>query len=389
MLKVLHTIDTTGPGGAESVFVALASKLDASRFRSVAALVGPGWVQEELRRRGIDARLLKVARRSAFDIGYLRQLCGIVQRERIDLIHSHLFGSNVYSSLAGLICRVPAISTFHGAVDIGGRQRLRAAKFAILRAGSAKAVFVSDHLRAQILPHARLPYARTARIYNGIDTGVYASGKDNALRRELGLGAEDVLVGALGNIRPAKGYDVLLEAAALAVANDARMKFVIAGHARAPLHEALLAQRARLGLDGHVFFLGFRSDTPRVLRGLDLFVLSSVSEGLSISTIEAMACGLPIVATRCGGPQEIVRDGDNGVLVDVRSPAQLAAAIARLAADVELRTRLSRNALAAAARFSEARMIAAYEELYDEVMRTRRHSAWPAAGDTRASPPKA
>jgi glycosyltransferase involved in cell wall biosynthesis len=389
MKTILHTIDTTGPGGAETVFVNLASKIDRERFRSVVAINGPGWVQDELRRRGLSPYVLNAGKNTSFDVSYLRQLMSIVCRERIDLIHSHLFGSNVYSSIAGLLCGVPAVSTFHGAVDVDSRDRLRSLKFALINAGSCKAVFVSDHLRRNILSGARLALERTARIYNGIDLARQAPGRETAIRRELGLRDEDVLVGAVGNLRPAKGYHILLQAAALLAAQDERFKIVIAGHGSGKLHEQLLALRARLGLQHRVFFLGFRADVVEFLRNLDIFVLSSITEGLSISTIEALACGLPVVVTRSGGPEEIVRHEDNGLLVDVDSPGQIAAAIERITTDAALRRTLCTNAPRSAMRFGEADMIAAYESLYEEITHKQpRRSARLRASDTTLAPPK-
>lgn len=389
MKTILHTIDTTGPGGAETVFVNLASKIDHNRFRSVVAINGPGWVHDELQRRGLSPHVLNAGKNTSFDLRYLRQLIDIVRHERIDLIHAHLFGSNVYSSMAGILCGVPVLSTFHGAVDVDGHQRLRRLKFALINAGSRKVVFVSDHLRRHILAGAHLARERTARIYNGIDLATHGPGRDATLRQELGLRDDDVLIGAVGNLRPAKDYQMLLEAAALLSAKDARYKVVIAGHGSGKLYEDLRALRARLGLERRVFFLGFRADVVAFLRSLDIFVLSSITEGLSISTMEALACGLPVVVTRSGGPEEIVRHEDNGLLVDIESPAQMAAAVERLVADAALRNALSAGALRAAARFSEAGMITAYEALYEEFTHKRR-PRWarlPAAGTT-PSPPK-
>lgn len=388
MKTILHTIDTTGPGGAETVFVNLASKIDRSRFRSVVAINGPGWVHDALKRSGLTPYMLNSGKNTSFDLAYLRQLMSIVRRERVDLIHSHLFGSNVYSSITGLFCRVPALSTFHGAVDVDGPNRLRHLKFALINSGSRKIVFVSDYLRRHILSGTNLAAHRAARIYNGVALCEHVSAL--TLRRELELSDNDVLVGAVGNLRPAKGYHVLLQAAALLTAKDKRYKFVVAGHGDGELQARLLDLRGRLGLDRSVFFIGFRPDVAQVLRSLDIFVLTSTTEGLSISTIEALACGLPVVVTRSGGPEEIIRHEDNGLLVDVESPTQIACAIERIAGDAALRDALSANALCSAARFSEAAMIAAYESLYDEVTRKqpRRWAQRPQATDTTLAPPK-
>jgi glycosyltransferase involved in cell wall biosynthesis len=124
-----------------------------------------------------------------------------------------------------------------------------------------------------------------------------------------------------------------------------------------------------LGLKDRFVFLGFRADVPEILADLDVFVLSSVSEGLSIATIEAMAAGKPVVVTRSGGPREVVEDGRTGLLVPPADPKALASRICELLRNPDLATTLSRNARAEVdSKFSLARMIREYESLYERCL---------------------
>jgi glycosyltransferase involved in cell wall biosynthesis len=363
MKNILHAIDTSGPGGAETVFLALASGLDPAQYRSYAVIKSEGWVAGQLRNAGLEPFFADA--RGSFNLRYLYQLVRIVRKYKIDIIQSHLFGSNVYCSLAGLICRVPVISVFHGAVDVNPSSKLLRTKFRILNRGSDRVVYVSHSLSATILKSGMAAAHKACVIYNGVDTLQFRPRPDRTIRRQLGLADSDIVIGSMGNIRRPKGYDVLLHAAAQLVSHSPHYKFLIAGDAQGRLYEELLQLRERLGLTRHVFFLGFRADVAHVLNNFDIFLLSSTSEGFSISTIEAMACGLPVVVTRSGGPEEIVTHGQNGLLVEAGSAPQIASAIDLISRDPHLRERLVLNARATVTgKFSMDAMINAYSRIY-------------------------
>lgn len=364
MKNILHTIDTNETGGAESIFMTLATSLDPGKYRSFAAVKSEGWMSGQLRKSGLTP--LFVDAKGTFNLKYLFQLVRIVRKHKIDIIQSHLFGSNVYCSLAGLICRVPVISVFHGFVDVTSENRLLGLKFRILNMGSAFVVFVSQSLKKAFLKGGMVAAEKSVVIYNGVDTQRFARNRDHSIRHQLGLSDNDVVIGSIGDVRQAKGYDDLLHAAAILVKRSKKYKFIIAGDTSGSLYDELLQLRERLGLNEHIFFLGFREDVTRVLNNFDIFLLSSTTEGFSIATIEAMACGLTVVVTRSGGPEEIVSNGKNGVLVDVAAPPQIAAALERVTDDQPLREQLEAGARETViSKFSMRAMLHAYEKIYD------------------------
>ena len=380
---ILHLIDTTGPGGAETVYLTLATKLDRRRYRSVVTTDVPipgapggeisprGWLYDALRAGGMEPVVVRTTR--AFDLAYLARVVRLALATRARLIHCHLLTSSVYGSVAGLLTGIPVVATFHGAVDIPSGGRLSAFKVGIINRGARRIVFVSDHLRREMLSATALDGARSVVVHNGVDADRFRPAPNDRLRRELGIAADVLLVGALGNVRSPKGYDVLLECAALVSASSRRVCFVVAGDGTGDreLYEGLLSQRARLGLEGSVHFVGYREDVAGFLNGLDVFVLPSRREGFSLSTLEAMACGLPVVATRSGGPEEIVEDGESGLLVPAGDARLLARAIERLRGDERLRGSLAARARSrAAASFSIDGMVGAYQRMYDAVCGT-------------------
>jgi len=364
MKTILHTIDTTGPGGAETVFIDLASNLPQEKYRAVIVIRGKGWVYDELCRRGMRPILLDA--KGSFNWRYLKALVSLVRREKIDLIQSHLLGSNVYCALAGLITRKPVVATFHGAVDIGSKERLMWLKFGAINMGASSIVAVSDSLRENIIKRTPLRNSKTSVIYNGINTADFMRPTSDALRKQMGWNKKDIIIGSLGNIRPAKAYDVLLRSAALLKDHMLNFRFVIAGQGKGRLFEDLLKLKDDLCLGDRVLFLGFNDDPADFLSNLDLFLLSSTSEGFSIATIQAMAAGLPVVATRSGGPQEIITHEKNGWLVDPDNPQLIAEALDRLTADQELSECLAKAGQKHAfSAFDVKNMVGAYEAIYE------------------------
>lgn len=366
MISVLHVIDTGGPGGAETVFLHCATQLDRAKFSSTAVVGSDNWLASRVRERGLDPLIAPA--RGSFNVRYLRQLAAIAGKVKADLICAHLYGSAVYASLLGTARSIPVVSVFHGGADISAGDRFTSIKAAIVRNGSRKVVFVSESLREELKAPLKIPPARSVIIPNGVDTTAFRRGRDDSIRTALRLPADAILVGAVGNVRPAKAYDNLMRAARALLDRSDRFYFVVAGQHGGPLADELMRLRSRLRLESRFFFLGLRSDIQTVLHNLDVFVLSSSSEGFSIACIEAMACGVPVVATRSGGPEQIL-EGEAGILVPTGEPESLALAIERIVSSKDLAAALTAKATQRVQeRYSLTAMIARYEELLEGVV---------------------
>lgn len=365
--KVLHIIDTGGPGGAETVYLHLATALNARRFRSVCVVSRDGWLTGQLRNGG--ASPLVLPSQGSLNVRYLAALCSIIRRERVGMIVAHLYGSSVYAGLAGLLCRVPVIAILHGQTDITGAGRFDSIKRLIVARGTSRLVFVSERLREALAPALKVPARRCVVVPNGVDAARFQPGRDEEVRRELGAAPGTFLLGAIGNIRAPKAYDVLLRAAHLLKEGGLPCKIVIAGEGSGSLMQELEALRRQLGVEDSVRFLGLRSDVQRLLRGFDAYVLSSRTEGFSIACVEAMASGLPVIATRSGGPEEIIEQGVSGLLVPPDDPAALADAISRVIREPDLARSLGTRARQRARdQYSIDAMLQRYESLLEEVV---------------------
>ena len=358
-------IETAGPGGAETVFLDLIRSLNPRDWKSIAVIPSSGWLNDQLVAAGVET--LIIPERSTFDAAYFARLLSLIRRSRVDIIHSHLFGSAVRGALLSFVSGKPAIATLHGQTDMSSSERFLSIKIAALK-HLRRIVFVSEELRKSFVKHTPLGPRVATVITNGIDTERFA-GRPAGLRAELGIGPDEFVIGTVGNPGRAKGFDVLIEAAAILKERGSRVRFVVAGDLSDGRGSDMLALRSARGLDDDVLFIGFRRDVEKVLGALDLYLLPSRSEGFSLSIVEAMAAGLPVVSTRCGGPEGILEHGVTGILVENESPTAIANAIEELRADPAKARALGADArVVVRQRYTRDAQIKAYEKLYTECL---------------------
>jgi glycosyltransferase involved in cell wall biosynthesis/predicted ATP-grasp superfamily ATP-dependent carboligase len=368
---VLHIIETGGTGGAETIYLELIRSLDPTRWRSIAVLPSRGWLYDQLVSSGVET--IVVPERQSLDLRFFVRIAGLVKQFEVNIIHSHLFGSAVRAALLSRFCGIPAIGTLHGKGDISVTERFRSLKIAIVNHGLCRVVFVSEHLRHWYLDSVPLRKELSAVIKNGVDVVRFSGTPNNEFRRKFGISPDAFVVGSIGNPGPEKGFDVLLDAARILTARRSDFHFVIVGELDEGRGAELVALRESRGLRDHVVLTGFQSDVKSALASFDVYALTSRSEGFSLSIVEAMAMGLPVIATRCGGPEEILEDGVTGLLVENASASAVADAIERLRTDSEERQRLGEAArVAARERFSLQDTVRAYERLYSECLDDRR-----------------
>ena len=367
MISVLHIIDTAGPGGAETVFLQTATRIDPARFQPTAVIGETGWLAKQLQESGLPPRI--VPARGSFNARYLSTLLWLARRHRSDVIVAHLYGSSVYASLVGRILSIPVVSVLHGQSDVPQTERFAPLKAALIRRGSRRVIFVSERLEEHLRPRLGLTTEQCAVIPNGVDTAVFRRAPDRSLRAELHLPDDAALIGAIGNVRAPKAYDVLLRAARTLIDRSQKFHLIIAGDCANALGRQLEQLSRDLGTERHVTFLGLRPDVSRILNNLDVFVLSSHTEGFSIACIEAMACGIPVVATRSGGPEQILA-GEAGLLVPTGDSESLALAVERVTSSSDLAASLTARATKRVhERYSLATMLSRYELLLERVAR--------------------
>ena len=338
--KTLHIIDTTGPGGAETLFIDIAEHLLNQSADALALIRGPGWVENTLKQKNIPYVLRDS--KGSFNISYLAFIRSLIVSKKIDVIHTHLFGSSIYGSLAGMLTGTPVISTFHGLVDIKTDERFVKTKLYIVRK-AATIIAVSDAIKENLHLNHQLGRDEITLIPNGINCEQFNTARQQTLRERHSISKEAIILGALGNIRPAKDYATAISAIRKLIDDNINAHLFIAGDPKKELLEPLKLQITELQLEQRIHFLGFIDDANEFLSNLDLFISSSSSEGQPLSIFQAMSKALPIVATR-SGVEAILQDGETAWLAPTGAPEELALQIKHAAGNPEERKRRGDNA---------------------------------------------
>jgi glycosyltransferase involved in cell wall biosynthesis len=387
---VVHVVGTLGAGGVQRLVLGLATSKALSRYRhSVLCMLGAtGNLRSHFESLPMRIESCSVKWPSIFPIGsysvseWLRQrlsftfpgrLAALLGRMEADLVHTHL-SVHVSRQANGVVRRagLPWVWTLHNdyrpdSVELEDWRKA----FRIASRGSAVVTAVAQEIAAS-LRNQGLPGIETSR--GGVDLSRFrsAGGRDHAWRESRGIPTDAVVMGAAGRLVAQKAYDVVLEAAAR-VTGGPPVHIAIAG--AGPERSALEAQTRRLGLERRVHWIGFQDDVPSFLHQLDVFLIPSRFEGFPIALVEALASGLPCIATPVGGVPEILGN-DDGILVPVESVEPLADAMRRMQSP-DLRQQFADRARPIAERFSLDRLAEQLAGIYGRLFGA-------AAGDMRS-----
>ena len=374
-VSIMHVAESSGWAGGEAYLLKLAATLDRSRFRLAVVVPEPGPLVTRLDALGVPTWQVPLTRRLV-SVGALRGLIALFRRERPALVQSHGARSNVYTKLAGWFARVPVIvATVHNSLfdyEVSALRR-RLYVWAEVATGplADRIVAVSFSVAHDLIHRYGLQAAKVVTIQNGIDSAAFAPQRPGAsVLEELGLRADDRLIGVAARMTPQKGHAVLLQALGRLVPRFPRVRCLLIGDG--PLEPSLRRQALELGLVPHCLFTGARSDVADLLSVLEIVVLPSRSEGLPFTLLEAMALGKPVVATNVGGNVEVVKDGKTGLLTPPGDPNALADALAFLLDHPQEAIQMGEwGRIRVREHFSLDRMIHALEDLYISALATR------------------
>jgi len=364
--NILHFTETSYPGGSETILAYIAKNLNPERYRSLVCVIASGWLTEHLDKIGV--RYVIVDNKRPYDPKFLFELTRLIRTEKIDLVHAHEFVTDFYGSVAARLTGRKAVGMIHGKGYFTDKPSRRLAfKFAV---GSCNRMIAVSHDLKEYLAH-ELTIGNKDRIqviHNGIDLDKYVVGRADAnLKAQLGIPADAFVAGTVGSLHEVKGLHYLLEAARQVACAHPNFRLLVTG--KGPLEDDLKKAAAELGISDKVEFLGFRDDVPEILKLLDVYLCSSISEGLSLSILEAMAVGKAVVATNVGGNPELIVHGQNGYLVPSCDSPALAEKIISLIGDNNLRESFGKAGREIADRnFSLRAMVAKYEDLYEELL---------------------
>jgi glycosyltransferase involved in cell wall biosynthesis len=369
MKRVAHFIDSDDPGGAETLIIQLCRSLDEYGYCPEVWHLGNPWLVEQCRRHNIVCRHLP-GRRLYKSIKtlplFVLFLSAAIRRHKINLLHSHLVDAVASGAIAAFLARVPHVGTLHDVYSLVEDER----KLRLLRMASflrTKVVAVSAQIKTTIERSNMCKGEMIEVIPNGTDLDEFSRNVPwHDVRSSLGIRYDEVVLISVGRLVSIKGFENLIEAVGRLLSDGVLAKLLIVGDGPdRSRYEELIRGKA---LSASIRLLGQREDVSDLLRSSDCFVLASRSEGLSCSIIEAMAAGLPVVATDVGGNSELVQEGVSGYLVPYGDLDVLVSRLKQIVVDADRRIQLGQaGADLAAQRFSLKGMVARYVALYEPV----------------------
>ncbi len=371
-IRIAYVIHKPRIGGAELHLLEVLKCLDPQRFTPLLVFLGHGQrepLYEKYRETGVEIVNLGMPDGvfSLTNVTKLRLLVRLLKAKRIDIVHGYLMEGNLLSSLAGFIAGVRIRITSKRSLERYNRKQLVVVKLSNLL--SHKVTVVSNAVSQFVQEFEACPATKIAVIPNGVHPNIdSADAWDHAdFRQYLAIPKDAFVVGTVARFGWKKGYEYFVQAAAMVARELPSVRFV--GLGDGPLKQEIEALADRLGVSDHVVFPGWERDVRQKVALFDVYLCTSIIEGMSNALLEAMAERRPVIATAVGGNRETVRDGVTGYLVPPADPAALARRILELAGDPQLAERMGRAGRASVLEdYSVDRMMARMEDLYSSLI---------------------
>ncbi|MBI5587430.1 MAG: glycosyltransferase family 4 protein [Deltaproteobacteria bacterium] len=363
MLTILHSESSLGWGGQENRTLHECVGLKKLGVRVMLLCKPESKLAERARSAGLEVKTHPM--RSNRDISAVRYCMALIKTESVDVVNTHSGDDSFICAIAGRLSgrRPVVVRTRHLALPI--TSKITYSRF------PHRVVTVSEHVRRYLVEDKGISKDRVVTVPTGIDLERFdPSSAPDALRAELGLSARELVVGTVAILRRKKGHHILLDAIPSVLKEVPEAVFVFAGDG--PQRKNIEDRIKELAVGAKVRLLGFRSDVPTVLKGLDLFVLPTLEEALGTSFLEAAAMGKPTIGTRVGGVPEAIADGKTGLLVEPEDKSALASSIIRLLKDERLRRSMGEEGRKMVEKdFSTERMVERMLELYTGLVKAR------------------
>ncbi|MBU0488747.1 MAG: glycosyltransferase family 4 protein [Bacteroidetes bacterium] len=360
--RILHVSSARSWRGGEQQLLYLVEELTKLGYQQAVYCVEGSELQKRLS--GTEPGVFTYYKKSAVSLSAAGRLNSAIRDFQPDLIHCHDSHSHTMAYIAGFSGKnIPLVISRR--VDFyTGQSMLSRRKYNNSR---VKAIVCVSNVIAEMMKETIKDHSKIRVVYSGVDlsrfTNISAPG---LLRSEYNIPDDEVLIGNVAALAPHKDYFTFLDTAAMLIEGGLNARFLIVGDG----HEKLAIARYcnKLTLGNHVIFTGFRKDIPQVLSNLDLVLMTSKTEGLGTSIIDALASGVPVVSTNAGGIPEIIEHGINGLLGSIKNPTELMQCVRRMLAEPELRDACVENGKQTARNFSKENMAAGTAEIYRELI---------------------
>jgi glycosyltransferase involved in cell wall biosynthesis len=383
-IKIVRIIARLNIGGPAIHTILLTAGLNNEEFGSILVTGVEGEHEGNMldlaAAKGVEPVIIPELRRNIDPLGglvTLIKLYRLMRREKPHIVHTHTATAGLLGRLAAKLAGVPVVlHTFHGHVLRGYFGPLRSKTLVwmerFLARLSDRIVTVSEGQRRELAEYGVAPLEKITVVPLGFELEALLACESHRgqLRRELGLAYESKLVGIVARLVPIKNHRLFFQAAQVVAEAVPQVRFLVVGDGEQ--REELEAYAGEMGLEGRILFTGWRRDLSRLYADLDVVALTSINEGTPVSLIEAMAAGVPVVATAVGGVPDVVADGETGYLVEDGDVNGLAEAIIELLRSPEKAREMGMAGRKAVyPKFTSQTLIANVEGLYDELLRQR------------------
>jgi glycosyltransferase involved in cell wall biosynthesis len=337
MNKILHITLHLNPGGRENLIVHLSNKLnELGHLSSIACLKHSGSLSKFL---APETKIYEFNKKNELSIATLLKLYAFLKKNPFDIVHCHNPGTLFYGCISGKLAGTKKIiNTEHGFVDKYSKKSL--IKDYFLLSLASKTTVVSESIKQELINRHKINSSKINIVKNGIYKKKSFKSRSEVLSL-LGLNDNHFYIGVVARLTPIKNHKLLIDAFVLLSSKYPNLRLLIIGGGETENEIKLYSNLVK----DKVYFLGPRDDVFDILQVIDIFVLPSNSEGLSLAIMEAMSAGLPIVATDVGGNRELIQHNYSGILTPPKIPSSLADAIEKLILNRNFRKHLGQNAM--------------------------------------------
>jgi len=356
--KILYILPSKEIGGTERMVIELASKINKFNFDPVVmTLQGTGSFHRILNEKNIKNYSLNIKENP---IVAMMKIIFIFLKEKPSLMHSFLFAGNIFARFLKFFLRIPLICSQRSTDDWRKPFHWKIDK--LTHMFCCLIISNSNAGKKALVEKAGIPPGKIQVIPNGIDLNC----EKEKIEKAHIVPHKDIVVGSVGNLRKAKGYEVLIDAASIVIKKRNDIRFVIVG--KGPCEQSIKKRIKENHLEQFITLSGFQENVYNYMVNFDMVVIPSLWEGFPVIALEAMACGKPVIATKTGDLPEIVLHNITGLLVDPGRKDQLANAIVFMAENSEIRTQMGKNALERVKIFSMDRMVEQYCNVYSSLL---------------------
>ena len=340
-IKVLHVIESLACGGAERMLITTLAHLDREKFHNVVIyLYKDSYFLPEIEAIGVDAYSANL-KNVYHPLAALRSIYGVIKKEKIDIVHTNLFGADIYGRISAKLANVKSVITTIHNLAYNSPENFRSGFFfkrrKILDALTGRLCnksFIAVSNAVKKSAEESLGFKNIKLIYNSVDLKKFSPllpGEKKSARESLGLKENTVVIVTTGRLDPQKGHAFLLEALNAPGIKNENVALLLLGCG--VLEDNLKDIIKTRGLEDKVIFLGRKKEVRQIVGCADIFVLPTISEGFGLSLLEAMALKVPCVASRTGGINEIIEDGRDGLLAEPGCADSIAQALVKLIGD--------------------------------------------------------